>query len=70
MDTLQTVSSVCDSAAKKGIETENNGNGMLEDIIHANDQDRFHNSRYKWAIKAWLKSVHRAILFLLKNNTW
>jgi ribosomal protein S20 len=67
METLQIMSSICDSAAKKGIETENNGNGMSEDIIHANDEDRFHNSGYKSAIKAYHKSVHRPILLLLEK---
>jgi hypothetical protein len=61
------MSSICDSAAKKVIETESNGNGMSEDIIHANDEDRFHNSGYKWAIKAYHKSVHRAIQVLLEK---
>lgn len=68
-DTPQIMSSICDSAAKKGIETENNGNGMSEDIIHLSDEDRFHNSGYKWALKAYHKSVHRAILLLLEKIT-
>jgi len=65
--TLQIMSPICDSAAKKGIETENNGNGMSEDIIHANDEDRFHNCGYKQAINVCHKSVHRAILLLLEK---
>jgi len=40
---------------------------MSEDFIYANDQDRFHNSQYKWAIKSCPKSFHRAILFLLEK---
>jgi len=63
------MSSICDSAAKKGIEIENNGIGMSEDIIHVNNEDRFHNSGYKWALKAYHKSVHRAILLLLEKIT-
>jgi hypothetical protein len=44
------MSSVCDTAAKKSIQTENNGSGMLENIINVSDEDRFHNIGYKWII--------------------
>jgi hypothetical protein len=38
------------TAAKKGIQTENNGSGMLENIINVSDEDRFRNIVSKWAI--------------------
>jgi hypothetical protein len=49
-DTLQIISSTCDTAAKKGIQAENNGSGMLENIMNVSDEDRFRNTVSKWNI--------------------